>query len=685
MRKIIIFCQWVCALVLFLCFGFQVFAKKVSLTYLDYQRDITVVIRYDKKEPNIQLTAPDGKKYQNDGDYSKIERTNHTSYYYIEDAAQGNWYIDYTEEIGTDVIVDVVNWHQEPTINNFIMSAKETGSVSVSADISCGKDISYDYYLYAVLLNENGAENAAKEISRGSATTNNKLEVEAFTDSLPDGKNYHIKLEAVITYEDEIEATTSVISDKSFSVSGHIATGSKEEFTTILNLTDGTLHIDWNGITDSYEKCVVAMSRGEETNSPEFFETYENREEENILDLNVDLEEQTPITVTISLMSDGKVTSQYERIIVVDNGVSCSINTDSFTNSQMVEVAYDTGDKELQASLQVGEKTESLLLKDAGTFSVKLEDMATSDIFFRYWWETGSCYEISSRISSDTTPPLIHLYGVSDTVTVSESKIYISGQTEAGVTVEVNESPVSVGKDGSFEVCVALSKGENDILFIATDSAGNKTSNAIKVLRTTGKTSIKNLLKSFPWKDLILPVIIALVWLGIQVVASFAAKKRQYNKKKMAFFSTILFLVFGIAGCCIWMGYYALKYRELSEKISGQSLIEVLKNASVAGITIVLNERTEYLYKMRIPFAVAICFLLLFIILLALKKFLKNISDNMKEAKQRRTAEKKIKKNQKKGQRKGTTRIVFCPGCGARYEIRAGEKMFCGVCGSKIE
>ena len=66
----------------------------------------------------------------------------------------------------------------------------------------------------------------------------------------------------------------------------------------------------------------------------------------------------------------------------------------------------------------------------------------------------------------------------------TENEIMVKGKTEEKATVTVNERFVVVGSEGNFEYSLTLSEGENKILIVAIDKAGNKTEKELKVTYT---------------------------------------------------------------------------------------------------------------------------------------------------------------------------------------------------------
>jgi hypothetical protein len=83
------------------------------------------------------------------------------------------------------------------------------------------------------------------------------------------------------------------------------------------------------------------------------------------------------------------------------------------------------------------------------------------------------------RIKKDTEPP---------TLTVDElplltkfTLVRVSGKTEPGAAVKVNDKPAFVSENGSWTVDIVISEGENSINVVATDSSGNPTSKTFTI------------------------------------------------------------------------------------------------------------------------------------------------------------------------------------------------------------
>ena len=79
----------------------------------------------------------------------------------------------------------------------------------------------------------------------------------------------------------------------------------------------------------------------------------------------------------------------------------------------------------------------------------------------------------------DTTPPPLKIKPIPDEV--YDPILQIEGETESGAIVRVNQKDVTVNPDGTFSATVELIKGVNKIVIVATDKAGNESTQTITV------------------------------------------------------------------------------------------------------------------------------------------------------------------------------------------------------------
>lgn len=80
----------------------------------------------------------------------------------------------------------------------------------------------------------------------------------------------------------------------------------------------------------------------------------------------------------------------------------------------------------------------------------------------------------SLLIVQDREPPELLIESTEDEAVVSEERIAIVGQTEKGAILTINGQRVILDSEGKFNYPLRLSEGENRVLIIARDAAGNE-------------------------------------------------------------------------------------------------------------------------------------------------------------------------------------------------------------------
>jgi len=89
--------------------------------------------------------------------------------------------------------------------------------------------------------------------------------------------------------------------------------------------------------------------------------------------------------------------------------------------------------------------------------------------------KAGNTSDASSiyKISYLSNPPKLEVIEPQDNETVSQESIEIKGITILGAQVTINDRFVSVDEDGTFKFSFKINEGENTIILVAIDQAGN--------------------------------------------------------------------------------------------------------------------------------------------------------------------------------------------------------------------
>ncbi len=118
------------------------------------------------------------------------------------------------------------------------------------------------------------------------------------------------------------------------------------------------------------------------------------------------------------------------------------------------------------------------LVKDDGTFSMDTDLSRGDNIFTAVAIsESGQKSEISDSyvVSFLSKPPALEVSSPKDGDTVKDNPVVVTGNTDNGVTVLVNDHLAVVSGTGIFSYYLSLNNGDNKIKVVASDKAGNQT------------------------------------------------------------------------------------------------------------------------------------------------------------------------------------------------------------------
>ena len=157
------------------------------------------------------------------------------------------------------------------------------------------------------------------------------------------------------------------------------------------------------------------------------------------------------------------------------------------TNQTEIEV---TGLTEAGASVKIfltGQEVKEVLTDNEGNFSSgKLNlTLGQNEIYALAVDKAGNQSVASNKISVwyDNEAPSLEISQPEDGQTISDekAKVDIIGKTEEDVELRINDHLVILEKEGNFKYSLGLNVGENQILIIAIDKAGNQTEKTLTV------------------------------------------------------------------------------------------------------------------------------------------------------------------------------------------------------------
>jgi len=103
--------------------------------------------------------------------------------------------------------------------------------------------------------------------------------------------------------------------------------------------------------------------------------------------------------------------------------------------------------------------------------------------------QAGNISQPSTKMTIlfDNQAPELEIFSPQDRATFSgekQKKVTISGKTEPGITLTINDRLIILNQEGNFSTTRQLSEGENIFKIVASDRADNQTEKEIKVTYT---------------------------------------------------------------------------------------------------------------------------------------------------------------------------------------------------------
>lgn len=131
-----------------------------------------------------------------------------------------------------------------------------------------------------------------------------------------------------------------------------------------------------------------------------------------------------------------------------------------------------------------GQLAGTTIAKEDGTFAIDVS-LSTGDNSFTAMAisDTGvkSGSSDSYTIALLTSPPKLEISSPKDGDSFKDSQVTISGKSDPGVAVSVNDHLAVVSGDGSFSYLMVLAGGDNKVKIVSTDKAGNQATKEITI------------------------------------------------------------------------------------------------------------------------------------------------------------------------------------------------------------
>ena len=135
-----------------------------------------------------------------------------------------------------------------------------------------------------------------------------------------------------------------------------------------------------------------------------------------------------------------------------------------------------------------GESAGDVVAGDDGSFSIPNVHLVEGDnkLTAVAIDQSGNKSQPASEIDIfySRKPPKLDISSPTDHQQISSNKVEISGSVDEGTRLVINDRFIVVGTNGKFNVVWNLNSGENGLVFVASDRAGNQTRKELIVTAT---------------------------------------------------------------------------------------------------------------------------------------------------------------------------------------------------------
>ncbi|MEG0764624.1 MAG: hypothetical protein RR403_01145 [Pseudoflavonifractor sp.] len=448
--------------------------------------DTFVVLAYDQAEPqNVRIIAPDGTNFREgitDGAQMTVKREPQRLYFYLPQAASGDWTISYDKGSNKKIIVSHGRYVTGLRIDAFSLQKVEGNYAQVSFRTKFDEACEYQYIISAVVQGADGLVSGQRELCTGTATTNQDMAVAVPLDGLSSHDGYRLRLEAYLT-TNGIEVQDTNTMQEPFSYTSTTALPPPQHLDLTVDLTGGSLTADWSD-SGSGEYLFAVFDDDDLPGEPYFSNTFgsDTRSTQVAFD-----PAGTLLRVELSAKTGAGVSETLRRAVDLTARGGLEILTPEQTNAAQVTIAYDFPQKTV-VELTVNGVAQELLLEGKDSLSAPLAEYE-NQVSVSYHPQEELHLVVSREIYAERTPPALMLYEVEGRVKTADASYILAGETEPGCTLLAGETPVTVQPDGTFLCTLPLKSGENLFAIAAIDPAGNRSVQEIVVQRTSGLLS----------------------------------------------------------------------------------------------------------------------------------------------------------------------------------------------------
>lgn len=472
MRKASILAVVMCLIIPFAMIPLSVLAEEVEreLFTLDKPTSIVFSIEWETEEPEFSLIAPDGRTFDSTtmSEDVIVLAFEQACMILIRDAMAGTWRLVYDKGANEFITISVDEYFEGFWITRFDVGEPEESLLPVAFMVEHDYNVRYSYTL-SLALEAGGAE---KVIHSGTANTNELVELQLSLREVNSYDQYLLKLEAV--YEDAGGEYFDFAYSSPFAYTNESSLDAMGGLDLSVNKRTGSITVDWGAYLPYGAQDVLLTVHEAGLDEPAFIQSFE-RDQTSVHLPFAAYAEWTRIEARWRY--NGMISEPVTRTIRPGEGFQFRLDIDEaddetiVTNSRFMSVHYKQASNH-QIHFIVNDNSEQIHLNGDGEKWFELTE-GYNMISYQYEDENGIRWYDDRELYVDATPPTLDIYEQFDGITTHLDRFVLTGETEPNVTLTVNGETVDLMSGGRFIAEISLEHGENTIVVVAADPAGN--------------------------------------------------------------------------------------------------------------------------------------------------------------------------------------------------------------------
>lgn len=523
-------------------------SSEADLYYNDTTQSILISVLYENDDVDISFIDPEGNTVSLDSD-SVVYSSGETSMFVIiRNAAEGQWKIRY-DKGSNEYIEYYVQAYEDPMwITSLELGDITADSLNVKFTAAQEAERQIKYRIY---LGTDAEMTTRREIGSGYAKTNTETDVSVSLKDVNTYDSYYLSVYVSYT-EDGVEYFDEAVTGP-FAYTNSETVDGVEDYYVEIDKNLNTILVSLKGyLPYSATGAYITVT----ADGSEIISEYVSGD---LLRVQAELPENAvtiECIVTVRNRS-GLVSSETIKKFELFGAdvFTLDLPESGIQNHYKYEFSYaNAAEQSVYFTVNNGE-TEELVLDGDGRQYTTFSEVQNS-IHIEYSNEEGVLFVYNESVAVDAVPPALALYEDLDGITVSDESVIIAGKAEPGCLLTINDTEVELSERGVFDYEYTLSDGVNTITVNAVDDAGNITSYAIKVNKSTAAQAVGNITdnetvnKILGYAPLAIALFASLFGITVLVIAASGKKKKlkAYLTVKREAVALLIFSIIG-GGC----------------------------------------------------------------------------------------------------------------------------------------